>query len=344
MPLSADTSYNVQLLAKWLDEGDYPDKRVLDVSFYTGQPDLRPFSVEAAFLCYDGDLNLVDPMAGEPGIGEPNSYPDFDDPADETRIKGAYRYAAQAAAGLVNLAHHNPLEAVAYRNIKRKYLIFNLEADGFEDTNGIADRPTRQALIAKMVELMQEVRAQWTTDGVTDVGLGIYLWPPSVYGGNPNDVEYDAIMAEANEDMLPLANLLDAFFVDVYVYTEDIDAWADGILAQRIEQCVNLSPSKPIFPFIAPNYNPDAPAEVRGYAIPEVKWRQVIDEIMAVSDGCAIWGGLDAKVGGDPNTYLAWVDAGFEPVDGVEPQVQPPLEGTGEFQGTSSVREFGFGF
>lgn len=325
MPTRPETSRNIQLAALWASQGRWPGKRIYDASFYVGQPDLRPRGFQPFYLCYDSDLNRFDPA-----YDNPNTFPNFADPVVAARIQSAYRYSARAAAGLVNLAHHNISQATAYRDLKHAVLAYNWEGYGFGDADAqpAVNRSTRQALLAKLATLLGWVRDQWSIDGVTGVDLGVYFWPPAFNSENPNAADYEANLTLARQDFeaAGLIDLVDAFYPEgPYLYTTDVDSWITNGLGRRLNQCAAQDADKPVYVFMAPHYAPSTAGGLAGQPIPEDKWLRVMDAIMQRADGVVLWGGHDETPGGDGETHLDWIDAGFDYVI-EEPDPEPDPE------------------
>jgi hypothetical protein len=308
-----DTSFNMSLLSRWIQQDRWPGKNFYDASFWDGMPDMRPLGFDVAFMVYDANLNRFNPAEDDP-----NSFPDYTDPADETRIRDAYRFAALGATGEEDFLHHHGFAAEAYWNptpIRSDILVWDLEATEFEPTIGAdpLDSVERTAVALLMADLMDEVQDSWADNTVTPIPMGGYLWPPSVYAhATPSGPTYESEMATAHEEQAPFIQKLQFLAPDCYVYTDDIDAWAIA-MQRRVQECRDADTEaggtpRPVYVVMAPHYSPSAPDALKGLRIAPAKWLQVIDEIMAVAEGVIIWGGLDGKLGGDPGTPLLWIE------------------------------------
>ncbi len=104
-----------------------------------------------------------------------------------------------------------------------------------------------------------------------------------------NGWNYMSWVAE-NDNILPIANVVDALFPSLYTITPNRKNWLDRAKA-HIEESHRLAPGKPVYPFIWPNYHPQGGKYPKGAEIPSDYWKLQLTFLQANVDGLVLWGG-----------------------------------------------------
>jgi hypothetical protein len=93
-----------------------------------------------------------------------------------------------------------------------------------------------------------------------------------------------------NDRVAHLASLVDFFAPSLYTFYEDRAGWERYAIA-HIAEARRLAPTKPIYPFIWPEFHDSTP--LRGTFLSGPYWAMELAVLRKLADGAVIWGGWD---------------------------------------------------
>jgi hypothetical protein len=131
-----------------------------------------------------------------------------------------------------------------------------------------------------------------------DTKIGLFGVLPITSGGAyskqiaPVGSREDILLADNNQMLQPLANIVDVVFPVAYAFNRNISQWKMAINKQ-VDTARKLAPDKPVYIFLWPQYAdyPPTPKTLYKKNIDQVFWRYQLDESYRIADGVVIWGG-----------------------------------------------------
>lgn len=134
--------------------------------------------------------------------------------------------------------------------------------------------------------------AKQINEGVGSIKFGFYgVIPVTDFSRaiQPNTRPYLSWIAD-NENVVPIAAHLDAFFPSLYTITPNQTDWVTRAQTHR-QLLEKLDNSKPVYPFIWPEYHDQGGKYPPGSYIPEEYWEIQLKWLKENADGFVIWGG-----------------------------------------------------
>lgn len=95
---------------------------------------------------------------------------------------------------------------------------------------------------------------------------------------------------EENNRVEKIANVVDAVFPSLYTINSNRQSWI-GRAKSHIAESIRLAPSKPIYPFIWPNYHEQGGKYPIGYEVDSEYWVLQLEYLRDNADGIVLWGG-----------------------------------------------------
>lgn len=152
-------------------------------------------------------------------------------------------------------------------------------------------KPTDGDVADGMSKLLTLFR--WFKDGAPSVQVGYYsLLPIRDYWRaiKPKDHPERIKWQSENDNLVPLADSVDALFPSLYTFYDDKAGWVRYAEAQ-IAEARRIGGNKPVYVFLWPQYHDSTPLGLT-YIDPEF-WRLELEIAKAHADGIVIWGGWD---------------------------------------------------
>lgn len=115
--------------------------------------------------------------------------------------------------------------------------------------------------------------ARWARQAAPGRQLGYYGFPGSIDKNDP---------VRGKE----LAKSVDAFFPSLYTVDDDRDRWRRR-MDNMIAASRKLDPSKPVLPFVWPQYHDKTPRD--GEFVASDYWKFQLDQLHRAADGAVIW-------------------------------------------------------
>ena len=115
--------------------------------------------------------------------------------------------------------------------------------------------------------------ARWTREAAPGRQIGYYGFPGSIDKNDP---------VRGKE----LAKSVDIFFPSLYTVDDDRDRWRRR-LDNMIAASRKLDPSKPVLPFVWPQYHDKTPRD--GEFVASDYWKFQLDQLHRAADGAVIW-------------------------------------------------------
>lgn len=115
--------------------------------------------------------------------------------------------------------------------------------------------------------------ARWTREAAPGRKIGYYGFPGSIDKNDP---------VRARE----LAKSVDIFFPSLYTVDDDRDRWRRR-LDNMVAASRKLDPSKPVLPFVWPQYHDKTPRD--GEFVASDYWKFQLDQLHRAADGAVIW-------------------------------------------------------
>jgi|GEM_PF-909648 len=136
--------------------------------------------------------------------------------------------------------------------------------------------------------------AQWIRDGGFGGTLGFYgLLPLNDYwsaqpSAGPERAKY---LQNANEHYQVLNASVDALYPSLYTFYPDQAGWRRYAIS-TVLSARHLSPARPLYPFIWPQYH-NSNATLGLQYLDASFWQVQLDTLYVLSDGLVVWGGWD---------------------------------------------------
>ena len=92
---------------------------------------------------------------------------------------------------------------------------------------------------------------------------------------------------DTNNRLRGLGNIVDMTFPSLYNLVDDDSRWFDFATANILE-AKRIAPGKPCYPFLWPEYHPNAKAK-KGQAVPAGMFRRQLEHLRERADGVVIW-------------------------------------------------------
>jgi hypothetical protein len=142
-------------------------------------------------------------------------------------------------------------------------------------------------MIERYIFLISQFRASYGDGLLGHYGL-IPSWGYKAILKGRDSAEYRQWLSQ-NDRLYALIDLVDVFCPSLYTYTPKREDW---VLFARgtVAECRRLSPSKPVYPFIWPDYHAFA-GSLSETPLDREYWRLQLETLNAVADGAIIWGG-----------------------------------------------------
>lgn len=157
------------------------------------------------------------------------------------------------------------------------------------------DAGERPRSIANLREVLRWARARASAPRYR-FGYYSLLPAPAYYEAlRPDGSAEKVAWQQANDDLKPLAQEVDAIFPSLYTFSSDREEWRTAAVAILREA---RRYGKPVYPFIWPQYHMSAGFWRAHQPIELDLWRLQLETAREHADGVVIWGGYDFEADG----------------------------------------------
>lgn len=232
--------------------------RIYDATAYARKPALEACGLRPIHVAYEGSL-----------FAEPN------------------RHKRRADAMPTNELLLEQIKLTKFK--KADYMIIDIEAWSVYGSQRYPVEVNQN--VARHVKVLQDVKRLAPT-----IKVGSFS-PLPVYAGyerltaDEGSAQYNDMKLD-NDNLLPLAQLVDAIFPVGYTMWADRKDWRRAVEGQ-IREARRLNPNVPLYVFLWPRYADYGvtPTELKSRWIESDYWRFQLETIYDLADGMVLWGG-----------------------------------------------------
>jgi hypothetical protein len=271
----------LMLLGEWACSAEVPNQRPKSPVLTAG----TAIQVKAEFKVFDGTLYLHKPDFSSYGVRplhiayEPRLFSDSSRttrPPDAMPVDELVRVQADAAR-----ASHS------------EYLVIDIESwSVYKSTQYPQQVAENISRYMRTVEQARRIAPQ--------LKIGLF-GPLPVHSGYdrliaPKDSPADVEMLRDNNNLFPLAAVVDAIFPIGYTLTDNREEWRYA-LKKSVDEANRLNPRVPIYVFLWSRYADYAPVPdaLRSRWIDREYWRYQLAAAYELADGIVLWGGWDPE-------------------------------------------------